>query len=80
VGRCTWHPWARSRSAAQLAKGLGVVPPIFVLLGLLGEKDFAVLFTDCLATDCLAPTIASDSKGRHRSLPTLSGSVASASS
>ena len=63
-----------------LLEGFGFAPPSFVLLGLLGEKDFAVLFTDCLPTDCSATTIASDSKGRHRSLPTLSGSVVSASS
>jgi hypothetical protein len=63
-----------------LLEGFGFALQSFVQLGLLGEKDFAVLFVGSLATDCLATTIASDSKGRHRFLPTLSGSVASASS
>jgi hypothetical protein len=42
------------------------------LLGLLGERDSAVLLAVCLATDCLAMTIPSDRNGWHRPFPTLS--------
>ena len=46
-----------------LLEGFGFAPPSFVLLGLLGERDFAVLLVDCLATGSLATTIASDRNG-----------------
>ena len=74
-GRTYCCPCTRS---PFLLEGFGFAPPSFVLFGLLGEKEFAVLLPDCLATGFLATTVASGGKGRHRPFPTLSGNVASA--